>query len=154
MRSRVRFTRLSFGGAALCGGLLLTSLGAVGVHAAVTACRSDPTVTLSNGAQVTLYEDIADTASDVTGITYQLHIPVGLTVTSVTYSGAISSSLQSLSVTADENTGNYDAYTVVSTKTPNIAVTAYMSGTANGSTTVSCQTAGHSGQTLHSHLHF
>jgi hypothetical protein len=120
-----------------------------GAHAQISGCRSDPVVTLSNGDQVTLYEDISDTATDVTQITYQLHIPVGLSVKSVTYSGAIASKLQSITLTADENLGNYDAYTVVSTKTPNIPVTAYM--TAN--TTTSTQTAGHSGQVLHSHAH-
>jgi hypothetical protein len=128
---------------------LALSLTSSGVHAQISACRSDPLVTLSNGDQITLYEDISDTATDVTKITYQLHIPVGLSVKAITYSGAIASKLQTISVTPDENIGNYDAYTVVFTKTPNIPVTAYM--TAN--TTTSTQTAGHSGQTLHSHVH-
>jgi hypothetical protein len=134
----------------LAGSLLLA--GAGGVNAA-SACRTDPLVTLSNGAQIALYEDIYDSASDTTGLSYQLYIPVGLTVTSVTYQGAVPSSLQKIAVTANENPGNYDAYAVVSTQTGNISVTAYMTGTSNGSTTVSCHTTGHSGQQLHSHLH-
>jgi hypothetical protein len=140
------------GGSFLLAGCLLVT-GAAGVHAQLATCRSDPLLTLSNGAQVTLYEDIYDAASDVTGVTYQLHVPVGVMVRSITYSGAISSKLQTITVTADENAGDYDAYTVVYTKTANISVTAYMSGTSNGTTTVSCQTNGHNGQLLHSHLH-
>jgi hypothetical protein len=135
---------LTLGIGALAAPALIT-----GAHAQISGCRSDPLVVLSNGDQVTLYEDISDTATDVTQITYQLHIPVGLSVKSVTYSGAVSSNLQSITFSADENPGNYDAYTVVYTKTPNIPVTAYM--TANVST--STHTAGHSSQVLHSHVH-
>jgi hypothetical protein len=142
---------LAAGGLTLLAGATLLN-GTGGTHAA-TVCRTDPTVTLSNGAQVTLYEDISDSAGDVTGVSYQLHIPVGLTVKSIAYSGAVASSLQTITVKADENAGNYDAYTVLSTRTANISVTAYMSGTSNGATTVSCHTNGHNGQQLHSHLH-
>jgi hypothetical protein len=151
-RSSFRSRRVALGVAALIGSALIGSLAPHDAGAAA-ACRSDPIVALSNGAQVTLYEDISDTAADVTSITYQLHIPVGLTVKSIVYQGAVPSSVQSITVHADENTGNYDAYTVVNTRTPNIPVTAYMSGTTNGTTGVSCHTNGHSGQLLHSHLH-
>lgn len=134
--------------------MLASSLLAMNAQASITYCRSDPVVTLSDGTQITLFEDIYDTSSDVTGITYQLHIPVGLHVSSISYAGAILSKLQTITTTADENTGNFDAYTMVSTKTANISVIAYMSATSSaGTTTVSCQTSGHSGQTLHSHLH-
>jgi hypothetical protein len=125
----------------------------VSADAHTTYCRTDPAIALSNGAVITLYEDIADVSTDVTKITYQLHVPVGVTVTSITYSGDVPSSLQSVTVMADENPGNYDGYTTVYTATPNVAVTAYASGTANGTTTVSTHTSGHSGQLLHSHLH-
>lgn len=100
-----------------------------------------------------MYEDIYDSATDVTGITYQLHIPVGLTVKYISYDGAVSAGLQKVSITADESAGNYDAYTTVYTRSANVSVTAYMSGTSNGTTSVSCHTDGHAGQQLHSHLH-
>jgi hypothetical protein len=137
------------GGAAALAAALAVVFSAGGAYANIGACRSDPVVTLSNGTQVTLYEDISDSASDVSSISYQLHVPTGLKVKSIAYQGAVPSNVQTITVTADENAGNYDGYTVVKTKTPNISVAAYMS--ANG--TVSCHTSGHSGQTLHSHLH-
>ena len=145
--------RLFLTSAVLACGLLSGPLASLSAHAAITACRSDPVVTLSNGMKVTLYENIYDSATDVSGISYQLHIPVGLTVTSVSYSGAVAASLQTITTSADENPGNFDAYTVVYTRTPNISVTAYMSATSSsGTTTVSCQTNGHSRQLLNSNL--
>lgn len=128
---------------------LATVCQVVGANAHTVTCRTDPMVTLSNGVTVTLYEDISDSATDVTKITYALHVPVGVTATSISYSGAVSASIQSVTLYADENPGNYDGYTEVYTATPNIPVTAYMSANS----TVSCQTSGHSGQLLHSHLH-
>jgi|SRR5579872_1076488 len=151
-RSSFRSSRVALGASALVGSALMGSFAATGADAA-SACRSDPIVALSNGTQLTMYEDISDTAAVVTSITYQLHIPVGLTVKSIVYQGAVPGSVQSITVYADENTGNYDAYAVVNTRTPNTSVTAYMSGTGNRTTAVSCHTNGHSGQLLHSHLH-
>lgn len=143
---------LLLGSAVLAAGLLIGPLAPA--HAAIAACRSDPTVTLSSGVQVTLYEDISDTATDVSSISYQLHIPVGVTVKSIAYSGAVPSSVQSVTTYADEGAGNYDAYTVVNTRTPNISVTAYGSATSPaGTTVVSTHTSGNSSQSLHSHLH-
>jgi hypothetical protein len=139
---------------AFLGGTALALAFGVGTsHAASSYCRSDPTLTLSNGAQVTLYENIYDASTDVTRISYQLHIPVGTTVKSISYSGAVAGSLQAITTVADENPGDYDAYTVVTTGKTNISVTAYMAGSSPTSSAASCQTAGHSGQTLHSHLH-
>lgn len=144
-----RFRRAWLGVALLLFALASNSWLATGARAALTYCRSDPVVTLSNGTQVTLYEDISDSTTDVSKITYQLHIPVGAKVTSIAYTGAVPASQQTITVFADENLGNYDGYTVVATITPTINVTAYMSANA----TVSTHTSGHSGQTLHSHLH-
>jgi hypothetical protein len=145
-----------WGGRRLLLGLVagLLGLGGLGItHASINTCRTDPVITLSDGSVITLYEDISDTATDVTGITYQLHVPVGDTVTSISYPGAVSSRSQSVTVTADENPGNYDGYATVDTGTSSISVAAYASGTADGTNTVSAHTNGHSGQVLHSHLH-
>jgi hypothetical protein len=122
---------------------------AVGASAQTVTCRTDPVVALSNGVSVTLYETITDTATDVTKITYALHVPVGVSIKSISYVGAVPATAQSITLHQDENPGNYDAYTEVYTATPNIPVTAYMAANS----TVSCQTAGHSWQLLHSHLH-
>jgi hypothetical protein len=66
---------------------------------------------LSNCAQLTLYEDIYDSSTDVTGITYTVNLPAGVTVKSISYAGAISSSLQKVTTTATNTIDNYDAYT-------------------------------------------
>jgi hypothetical protein len=126
-----------------------------GAHAQYSFCREDSVLSLSKGAHLTLYQDIYDTSTDITSITFQISIPTGVTVKSIRYVGPVPSSQQTITVTANENLGNCDAYTTVSTKTPNISVTAYVSGTnAVGTTTVSTHTNGHSGHQFHSHLHF
>lgn len=130
-------------------------LGAVQTQVAWASapCRDDPTIMLSDGTTISMSEDIYDRASDVTKVSYRLHIPRGLTVQAVAFSGDISASIQSLSVVADENTGTYDAFVNVFTAAPNVSITAYMTATSSGGiTTASYQTDGHSGQSLHSYL--
>jgi hypothetical protein len=139
---------ISIGIPAVFAAMLAGGLWTNGASAAA-ACRSDPVVTLSNGTQVTLYEDIYDSASDVSSISYELHVPGGVTVQSVVYSGSVATNLQTINVIADEKAGSYDTYTVVRTNTPYAVITAYMS--VNNSK--SSQTSGLSGQLLHTHLH-
>src|SRR2546421_6147754 len=82
-------------------GLLFGPFGLGNAEASFAVCRSDPTITLSDGTQLTLYEDIAVSAASVRSITYQLRIPSGLSVRSIQYSGAVPSSLQRVTVAAD-----------------------------------------------------
>src|SRR5579875_3033961 len=119
-------------------------------HAAISPCRTDPLVTLSNTVQITLHEQIYDSSNDVTGIAYQLHVPKGVFVLSVIYYGAVPANLQKLTVYADEPPGTYDGYTTVSTGTTNIPVVAYMSSDILVSTFAS----GYSGQSLHNYMKF
>ena len=51
----------------------------------ITGCRSDPLVTLSNGMQVRLTATIMTDPSQVSNVAYTLHVPQGLSVTSVQY---------------------------------------------------------------------
>src|SRR3954454_3604625 len=141
--------KLTLALASLALALSLTSLGHSSAFALRGVCRADPVLVLSNSVTLTLYEDISDTVADVTKMTYDVHIPRGVTVKSISYPGDFPASIQTVTVTADQSAGNYDGYTVVYTKTANISVTAY--GQANS--TVSTHTSGHSGQQIHSHLH-
>ena len=150
----VPFNSLLLSSTVLASGLLAGPLAARNAQAAFSGCGSDPVVTLSNRVQIRLSEHIDNLASDISGITYQLHIPVGTRVRSISYSGAVPSSLQTITISADERAGTYDAYTVVNTYARRILVTASMAGTSpNQTTIVSSPTTGLSGQTLHSHLY-
>lgn len=147
--SRTMLRRTALAAVALVAALFGTGQ----AHAAYTACRSDPQLTLSNGVQITLYEDIYDLPSDITRISYTVHIPAGLSVKSIAYQGAVPANLQKVKISADQKQGNYAATTVVSTKTSGIAVSAFMDGTNNGVRTVSASASGQSGQALTSALH-
>jgi hypothetical protein len=115
----------------------------------MTACRSDPVVSLSNGTTLTVWESIGDYSSDVKSISYEVHVPKGVWVRSVTYSGDVSATLQSLNVYADENTGNYDTYATVVTGTSGMQTDAY----AQANNTVPAHTTGPTPNPLHNHLH-
>jgi hypothetical protein len=129
--------------------LLLGTLGQVGgAHAHTATCRTDPTVTLSNGVTMRLYEDIGDTPSDVTGIMYVLVVPIGVMMTSVSYSGPLPDSAQSIALIPAGAPGSYDEYAYVETGAANVPVDAFMSTSDSGSVHVN----GHSRELLHAHL--
>lgn len=54
-------------------------------YAYFDTCRSDPTVTLSNGVTVQMEANIRDTVSDIQRVDYVLHGPIGTSVSSVVY---------------------------------------------------------------------
>jgi hypothetical protein len=115
---------------------------------AVSACRSDPYITLSNGKVVQLAATISDTVTDVKQVTYVLHAPKGTTVVAVSYSGDLAANLEKFTFYADDAAGSYDGYTTVYTGTPNVAVAAIESvGKIQGFT----QNAT-SGQTIWTHV--
>jgi len=73
-------------GAALFSAGVLASLLSAPHHAhAAAACRADPIVTLSNGLVVHLSATVYDAPSDITGVAYTMHAPVGTSVVSVVY---------------------------------------------------------------------
>lgn len=114
-------------GAAVFGaGILASLLGAGGPHHAhaAEACRSDPIVSLSNGLVVDLGATIIDTPSDITGVTYTMHAPAGISVVSVVYPPDPNNIPQTFQFYADNPAGAWDSYTNVATATPGIGVTA------------------------------
>src|SRR5437763_8209686 len=71
---------------------LLASLTPAGIsQAAVGGCRSDPAVLLSNGHTVHLDSWINTDASNVTSLTYNLSIPHGTSVVSITDNSQLAS---------------------------------------------------------------
>lgn len=114
---------------ALLTAILISILSADGVFAAYTTCRSDPTVTLSNGAQISLVDAVADDPSDIQSINFELHIPAGFTVTDVTYD-SVYGRLETFGWVADQLPGSYRDVTVVTTNENVVQVqaTATMTG--------------------------
>jgi hypothetical protein len=60
-----RTRHLLLGAALLSASLLARSLVAPATHAAISGCRSDPVVTLSNGDALDLHATVTDTYDDV-----------------------------------------------------------------------------------------
>jgi hypothetical protein len=145
-----RGTRALVVGSALAVSLLLGPLSSLSAHAALTYCRTDPVVLLSNGQTVQLEADIADSVSDVQHVDYLLHAPAGTSVVSVVYSGDVPANQESFEFTADGGPNGYHTATTVTTGASNVTVTA--TTTLPGADTDSTQ--GQSGQTLHCHVKF
>lgn len=116
-------TKALMGTVALLTGVITSILSADGVFAAYTTCKTDPVVVLSNGAQLTMIDDISDNAPDIQKASFVLHIPTGVSVTSVTYDSTYGS-LESFSWTADQKPGYYRDETTVTTGTTGIQVQA------------------------------
>jgi hypothetical protein len=133
---------------ALAASLLLAPLSSLSAHAALTYCRTDPVVLLSNGKSVQMEADIADTASDVQHIDYVLRAPAGTTVVSIIYSGDLPANQESFEFISDGAPGNYDTGTTVTTDNPDIDITA--STTITGGVVDTQE--GRSGHSLHCHL--
>jgi hypothetical protein len=126
-----RITRLVLGSTLLVTGLIAGPFTAHQAGATWSSCSGDPIVWLSNGDKITITETINDAASDVQGISYVVHGPVGTTVSQITYTGGALSGLESVQFVADNPAGTYDTTTLVTTGAAGI--------TFSGTTTVNPQ---------------
>jgi len=146
-----RSSRLSrralLGSAVLVAGVLGGALAPHAAHAAM-GVGCDPIVTLSNGAVVHLTATINDSVTDITGVTYTMHAPVGTTVKSVVYPTDPNNIPQTFHFYADNSQGVWDSYTNAATKTAGVAVTA----TANVNNMATFSASGLSNQNVHVHV--
>lgn len=67
--------------------MLMAALPTMQASASLAKCRTDPIFWLSNGDKLTVTLDISADVANVTGATYVLHVPAGVTVTKVVYNG-------------------------------------------------------------------
>jgi len=114
----------ALGAALFSAGVLASLLGAPHHAHAAAACRADPIVTLNNGLVVHLSATVVDTPSDITGVAYTMHAPVGTSVVSVVYPPDPNNIPQTFQFYADNPANTWDSYTYVATKTTGISVTA------------------------------
>jgi hypothetical protein len=94
-----------------------------GAHAQIGACRTDPTVTLSNGVSVTMWATMQTDISTVQSVTYVLHVPKGVTMTGITYDS--SGSLEHVSIVADQTGTQYEDVTTTTLTSGSVSMTAY-----------------------------
>ena len=94
------------------------------VFAAISACRADPIVWLSNGDSVQMTVDVGTSPGDVRKITYTLHVPVGVGVDRIVYTGGALQSKEEVVLVDDQSPGYYVTDTVVMARGKGIRVTA------------------------------
>lgn len=104
--------------AALCSGLMTNP-----VHAAISGCRADPTVTLSNGVSISMWATMQTDISNVESVNYVLHVPTGVTMIGITYDA--SGSLEHVSIVADQTGTHYEDVTTTTLYSGNVSMTAY-----------------------------
>jgi len=106
---------------------LLLSLGvmaSISVDAAFVSCRADPLVFLSNGDTIKIVASMETPASNVKSINYVLHVPPGVSVTKVVYTGGPVAGKEALQVFGDAPANSYTTDTLVTTRTSGVQVTA------------------------------
>lgn len=86
-------------------------------------CRSDPVVKLSNGITLNLIAYVAADSSQILEIHYDLHVPVGTSLTHITPTSAMKSGLETFTLYADQAAGKYQVITTVHTTLRNADVT-------------------------------
>lgn len=144
---RVLLSRWLFAVVALGVGLLMGPMRVQSTWAGVDVCRDDPVIALSDGSTLVVSVTAATAPSNVSGISYTVHVPQGLTVQSISYTGDLSADQQPVQVVADELPGRYDTYLTVASPVPHVLVS--NTSSVNGS---SLTVAGLSNQIVHAHL--
>lgn len=138
-----RSVRLGLGAVILSLGLLSGPFVSHPAHAYISGCDTDPIVYLSNGVVVTMDASINAPITDVSSVSYVLHVPMGTSVTSTVYDAF--GYLEQLTVVAEQWRQQYTTDTTVVTVASGVQVTATSSVTGIGTKS----TSGYSGQTLH-----
>jgi hypothetical protein len=82
---------------------------------AVTACRSDPVVVLSNLKTLDLSATISDSGSDVKSVTYTLHAPRGTFVLAFVPTDALVGRVEHFVFYSDNQSNHYTVTTYAST---------------------------------------
>jgi hypothetical protein len=94
-----------------------------GAFAQTVSCRTDPTITLSNGYVLTMWANISTDISHVHSVNYVLHVPKGVTMTNVSYDA--NGSVEHIQIVADQSGTHYSDVTTVDTATSGVAYSAY-----------------------------
>ncbi len=126
----IRPTRQILAGALCIAAGLVAALGPGdrSAHAAMTV-STDPVVALSNSIVFDLSTRLIDDGglSDIQHISYRLHVPLAVRVIRMSYPDG-TGALSGFTVDYNQAAGQYACDVVVTTKTANIPVTAFLGG--------------------------
>jgi hypothetical protein len=112
-------------------GILLATLLVIGplaptTEAAVSGCRADPLVLLSDGTILDVSVDIGTNVANVTEIRYVIHGPIGVKLVAALSTPTLGfAGRETFTYYGDARPGEYVTETQVRTSYDNVAVTAY-----------------------------
>ena len=113
--------------------------------ALLVTCRTDPIFMLSNGDVINITLNISTDSANVRNITYLLHVPAGVTVAKVTYTGGGMGTKEIYKVYQDSPAKTYTTDTLATTQnTGSVAVIA----TTRLNSTYAKSVSGYNGQHL------
>lgn len=119
-----RTTRSLCLGVVLAGaGLVSTAIAAHPAFAHVAVCRRDPIIKLSNGKQINMVATYSADPASVSKVVYSLNVPVGVSITKITYTGLTAGDEQ-VQFQAKQPAGSYSLSTTVTASRTSFAVSA------------------------------
>ena len=118
------------------------------VSAALTTCRTDPILTFSNGAKLTVATTISTTETNMTRVSYVVHTPKGVTMTRVMYTASGLNTKEVLTMLYDQAPNVYVVETIVTTTVNGVSVKAFGNLTTSTSGYSAASVTGLNGQKL------
>jgi hypothetical protein len=103
--------------------ICLLTLFPIASQAASMFCRSDPIVFLSDGTRLQFNASIETARNSVTGIHYQVHVPIGVTIDRIVFTPNWASDIETVELINDQAADNYHLVARVDTGTQVVAVT-------------------------------
>lgn len=116
-QTHLRSPRALVAPAVLAASLLAGPLMPRHASAAISYCRTDPMVYLSNGIKLDMQSEFAGSPGQLKHITYTAHVPMGVSVDHIVFTKGGLGHAESVQVYADNPTQAYDTDTVVTTNT-------------------------------------
>jgi hypothetical protein len=122
-------------------------------EAALSSCRSDPVILLSNGGAIDVGAGISDNLSDVRSVRYIIHGPAGVFPLVYLNTDGLMGLKESFKYVADNSWNTYDLYTTVYTGHAGVRVSANVTLLSVLGVAIGLQTAnGMSNQSVHLHV--
>lgn len=86
------------------------------------SCRRDPIIWLSDGTRLQVVVTVETTADELQNILYTVHVPEDVTSTKIVYPGGTKAAIEEVVVVSDLAPRSYSIDTLVTTRTPGVAV--------------------------------
>jgi hypothetical protein len=122
-------------------------------HASYSSCRSDPALVLTNGSVLDLSASIGADLSNVSSVTYVVHLPAKVGVLLAVNTDSLMGIKEHFVTYSDDTSNTYDAYTTVQLTSGTSTVTANETVISVLQLSISSpNVSGASGTAIHQHV--